>query len=45
MELFQEEKDAIELIKKKDIFDALEKAVDRCDDVAYIISSVIVKIA
>jgi uncharacterized protein len=43
--LFQEEKDAIELIKKKDIFDALEKAVDRCDDVADIISSVIVKIA
>lgn len=43
--LFQEEKDAIELIKKKDVLAALEKAVDRCDDVADIISSVIVKIA
>jgi predicted phosphate transport protein (TIGR00153 family) len=43
--LFQEESDAIELIKKKDILQALEKAVDRCDDVADIISSVIVKIA
>jgi len=43
--LFQEEKDAIELIKKKDILAALEKAVDRCDDVADIISSVIIKIA
>jgi len=43
--LFQEEKDAIELIKKKDILAALEKAVDRCDDVADILSSVIIKIA
>jgi len=43
--LFLEEGDAIELIKKKDVLQALEKAVDRCDDVADIISSVIVKIA
>ncbi|HCM58795.1 MAG TPA: DUF47 domain-containing protein [Bacteroidales bacterium] len=43
--LFQEERDAIELIKKKDILAALEKAVDRCDDVADILSSVIIKIA
>jgi len=43
--LFEEEKDAIELIKKKDVLAALEKSVDRCDDVADIISSVIVKIA
>jgi predicted phosphate transport protein (TIGR00153 family) len=43
--LFQEEKDAIELIKKKDILTALEKAVDRCDDVSDILSSVIIKIA
>lgn len=43
--LFQEETDAIELIKKKDVLAALEKAVDRCDDVADILSSVIIKIA
>ncbi len=43
--LFEEETDAIELIKKKDIIAALEKAVDRCDDVADILSSVIIKIA
>jgi uncharacterized protein Yka (UPF0111/DUF47 family) len=43
--LFQEERDAIELIKKKDILAALEKAVDRCDDVADILSSVIIKIS
>jgi len=43
--LFQEETDAIELIKKKDVLNALEKAVDRCDDVADILSSVIIKIA
>lgn len=43
--LFEEETDAIELIKKKDVLAALEKAVDRCDDVADILSSVIIKIA
>lgn len=43
--LFEEEKDAVELIKKKDVIAALEKAVDRCDDVADILSSVIIKIA
>ncbi|MBE0678837.1 MAG: DUF47 family protein [Bacteroidales bacterium] len=43
--LFQEETDAIELIKKKDVLAALEKAVDRCDDVADILSSVIIKIS
>jgi len=43
--LFREETDAIELIKKKDVLAALEKAVDRCDDVADILSSVIIKIA
>lgn len=43
--LFRDEKDAIELIKKKDVLAALEKAVDRCDDVADILSSVIIKIA
>ena len=43
--LFDEETDAIELIKKKDVIAALEKAVDRCDDVADILSSVIIKIA
>lgn len=43
--LFEEETDAIELIKKKDVLAALEKAVDRCDDVADILSSVIIKLA
>jgi predicted phosphate transport protein (TIGR00153 family) len=43
--LFEEETDAIELIKKKDVLAALEKAVDRCDDVADILTSVIIKIA
>jgi predicted phosphate transport protein (TIGR00153 family) len=43
--LFDEETDAIELIKKKDVIAALEKAVDRCDDVADILSSIIIKIA
>lgn len=43
--LFHEEKDAIELIKRKDILQTLEKAVDCADDVSDILSSIIVKIA
>ncbi len=43
--LFNEETNAIELIKKKDVLTSLEKAIDRCDDVSDIISSVIIKIA
>ena len=44
-ELFQFETDGIELIKKKDILNSLEKAIDRCDDVADVISTIIVKYA
>lgn len=43
--LFHEEKNAIELIKRKDVLSTLEEAVDCCDDLADILSSVIVKIA
>jgi predicted phosphate transport protein (TIGR00153 family) len=41
--LFENEMNAIELIKKRDILAALEKAIDRCDDVAKIFSTLIVK--
>jgi uncharacterized protein Yka (UPF0111/DUF47 family) len=43
--LFQFETDGVELIKKKDILNSLEKAIDRCDDVADVISTIIVKYA
>jgi uncharacterized protein len=41
--LFEEESNAIDLIKKRDILTALEKAIDKCDDVANIFSTLIVK--
>jgi uncharacterized protein Yka (UPF0111/DUF47 family) len=41
--LFQNEKDPIELIKKKEIGELLEIATDRCEDVADHIQNVAVK--
>ena len=41
--LFEEESNAIDLIKKRDILTALEKSIDKCDDVANIFSALIVK--
>lgn len=41
--LFDEEKDPIQLIKWKEIYETLEKATDKCEDAANIIESVIVK--
>lgn len=42
-ELFDTEINAIDLIKKRDILTTLEKAIDKCDDVGNIFSSLIVK--
>jgi predicted phosphate transport protein (TIGR00153 family) len=41
--LFDEEKDPIQLIKWKEIYETLERATDRCEDAANIIESVVVK--
>jgi hypothetical protein len=41
--LFQEEKNAIELIKMKDVLSVLEKATDKCEDAANIIDTIIIK--
>ena len=41
--IFQEETNGIELIKKKDILTSLEKAIDRCEDVADVIQTIIIK--
>lgn len=41
--LFENENNAIELIKKRDILTALEKAIDKCDDVGNVFSTLIVK--
>jgi len=41
--LFDEEKDPIQLIKWKEIYETLEKATDMCEDAANILESVVVK--
>ena len=43
--LFEEEANAIDLIKKRDILTTLEKAIDKCDDISNIFSSLIVKMS
>ena len=42
-ELFQQEKDPIALIKKKEIYEFLEDTTDRCEDVADVLQNVVVK--
>lgn len=43
--LFDEEKDAVKLIKVKEILQALETATDKCEDAANVIESIIIKYA
>ena len=42
-ELFEEEKDPVQIIKWKEIFEVMETAVDKCEDVSNVIESVILK--
>ena len=42
-ELFENEKDAIELIKKKEIIDLLERTSDKCQSTANVILSIFLK--
>jgi len=41
--LFEEEKDPVEIIKWKEIFEVIETAVDKCEDVSNVIETVILK--
>ena len=41
--LFEEEKNAIELIKIKEVLQNLETATDKCEDAANVLSSILVK--
>ncbi|MEO8146909.1 MAG: DUF47 family protein [Bacteroidia bacterium] len=43
--LFTDEKDAVQLIKIKEILQALETATDMCEDAANVIESIVVKMA
>jgi uncharacterized protein len=44
-QLFDEEKDPVQIIKWKEIFEVIETAVDKCEDVANVIQGVILKSA
>ena len=44
-QLFDEEKDPVQIIKWKEIFEVIETAVDKCEDVANVIEGVILKSA
>lgn len=44
-QLFDEEKDPVQIIKWKEIFEVIETAVDKCEDVANVIEAVILKSA
>ena len=41
--LFEEEKDAIQIMKMKEIFVTLETATDKCDDVANVLETILIK--
>ena len=43
--LFQTENDIKELIKKREIYNAMEDATDKCEDVVNVIESIIIKYA
>ena len=43
--LFEEEKDAIKVIKMKEVLSNLETATDMCEDAANVIETIIVKYA
>jgi predicted phosphate transport protein (TIGR00153 family) len=42
-QLFEEETDPVQIIKWKEIFEVIETAVDKCEDVSNVIESVILK--
>jgi len=42
-QLFEEEKDPVQIIKWKEIFEVVETAVDKCEDVSNVIESIILK--
>jgi len=43
VDLFEHEKDAIELIKWKEIFERIEEALDVCEDVSNIVEGIVLK--
>ncbi|MBZ0201495.1 MAG: DUF47 family protein [Ignavibacteria bacterium] len=43
LNLFEDEEDVIELIKKKEILEIIERAVDRCQNAATVIEGIMIK--
>jgi predicted phosphate transport protein (TIGR00153 family) len=43
LQLFKKQKDAIELIKEKEILEIIEKAVDRCQHTTLVMESILIK--
>lgn len=43
--LFEDEKNAIEIIRQKEVLDMIEQTTDLCEDAAHVIDSIIVKMA
>ena len=43
LNLFEDEKDVIELIKKKEILENIEKAVDKCQNAATVVEGILIK--
>jgi len=41
--LFSDESNAVELIKRKEVLSILETATDKCEDVANVLESILVK--
>ncbi|MFM7080191.1 MAG: DUF47 domain-containing protein [Bacteroidota bacterium] len=44
-QLFEHEKDAVKIIKEKEVLSALETATDKCEDAANVIESIMLKMA
>jgi uncharacterized protein len=43
LNLFEDEKDVVELIKKKEILEIIEKAVDKCQNAATVVEGILIK--
>jgi uncharacterized protein Yka (UPF0111/DUF47 family) len=43
LNLFEDEKDVVELIKKKEILENIEKAVDKCQNAATVVEGILIK--
>ena len=41
--LFREQKDAIEVVKWKDVYESMEGCIDQCESVAHVLESVVLK--